>query len=76
MFSTYHLVPLTSIFYQIACISKTWFYHIFQNISEKIASFQFCLTLAEGQIISKAILKFSFESKIERKYSSIYALGL
>ena len=39
MFSTYHLVPLTSIFYQIACISKTWFYHIFQNISEKNCKF-------------------------------------
>ena len=35
MFSTYHLVSLTSIFYQIACISKAWFYHIFQNIESK-----------------------------------------
>ena len=33
-------------------------------------------TLTKGQIISKAILKFSFEPKIDRKYYSISALGL
>ena len=33
-------------------------------------------TLLKGQIISKQILKFSFEPKIERKYFSISALGL